>query len=314
MRYEDFDEQGGDTTDPKIAAKFDLTDAVSLRASWGTSFQAPSIRQVSSVVSTATVNDPADPAGGVFIITVITGGSPTLVPQSAENFNFGVVYRSDSGLDLSVDYWMYDYEDLILPGADPQFIFDEVFAGRLPATRATRDVVGQPATAIAEFENQGDAQAEGFDFVGKYQMDIEAGGVLTFDLSSTLITEFDSSSFGDILGSRNFSNGFGSTPDFKLNTGVTYEWDDHTVNFVVRFIDAYKDDQTKKDVDSQTTVDARYQLYLPEWMSDEGATLGVGIINIFDEDPPRIDARPLFDNEVHDPRGRQIYITYKQTL
>ena len=49
-------------------------------------------------------------------------------------------------------------------------------------------------------------------------------------------------------------------------------------------------------------------------MSDEGATLGIGIINIFDEDPPRIDARPLFDNEVHDPRGRQIYITYKQTL
>lgn len=311
IRYEDFGDQGGDTTDPKIAAKFDVTDSLSLRASFGTSFQAPSIRQVSGVISSATINDPADPGGGAFIVSVITGGSPELTPQSADNFNIGLIYRSEAGFDFSVDYWNYDYEGLILPGADPQFIFDEVFAGRLPSNRATRDAVGQPAIAFAEFENQGDATASGFDIVGKYRKEI-ATGIMTFDLSSTIITEYESTQFGDILGSRNFSNGFGSTPDFKLNGGVTYDWGNHSVNFTTRYIGSYNDDQSDNTIDSQTTVDARYQFVIEGFLGGEAATVGIGAVNLFDEDPPEITSRPLFDNEVHDPRGRQVYVSLKQ--
>ena len=312
VRFEDFDDQGGDTTDPKIAAKFDLTDNLSLRASWGTSFQAPSIRQVAGVISSATINDPADPGSGAFIITVITGGSPILTPQSAENLNFGVIFRSEFGLDLSVDYWTYDYEDLILPGADPQFIFDEVFAGRLPPDRATRDAVGQPATAVAEFQNRGKATASGFDFVGRYETEAGSGN-LTFDLTSTIITEYDSTEFGDILGSRNFSNGFGSTPDLKINGAVTYERGAHVVNLTARHIGSYTDDQTNNAVDSQITLDARYQLFLDGLLGGEGS-ISVGVINLLDEDPPLLTARPLFDTEVHDPRGRQIYVAFKQNF
>jgi len=311
LRYEDFGDQGGDTTDPKIAVKFEISETLSLRGSFGTSFQAPSIRQVAGVISSATVNDPADPGGGAFIISVITGGSPELTPQSADNFNLGLIYRSEFGLDFSVDYWNYDYEGLILAGADPQFIFDEVFAGRLPADRATRDAVGQPATALADFENQGDATASGFDIIGKYRT--QAGdGNLTFDLSSTIITEYESTQFGDILGSRNFSNGFGSTPDFKLNGGVTYDRGNHSINFTARHIGSYNDDQSDNTIDSQTTVDMRYQYFVDGLFGGEGATIGVGAVNIFDEDPPAITSRPLFDSEVHDPRGRQIYVSFKQ--
>jgi len=35
---------------------------------------------------------------------------------------------------------------------------------------------------------------------------------------------------------------------------------------------------------------------------------------LLDEDPPSLGARPLFDNEVHDPRGRQVYLTLKQNF
>ncbi len=313
LRFEDYGENGGDTLDPKVSGKYDITDNIALRASYGTSFQAPSIRQVAGVVSSATINDPADPGGGAFIITVITQGSPDLTPQSAENINVGLIFRSDIGLDFSVDYWMYDYEGLILPGADPQFIFDEVFAGMLPADRATRDGVGQPATAIAQFENQGSATAKGFDVVGRFKT--EAGpGDLTFDASSTIITEYESSEFGDIKGSRNFTNGFGSTPDFKINGGVTYEWGNHLVNLTTRHIGAYSDDQTGNAVDSQTTLDLRYQLYLEDVLGGQGTSIGIGAVNLLDEDPPALTARPLFDTEVHDPRGRQIYITVKHSF
>jgi iron complex outermembrane receptor protein len=310
IRFEDYGNQGGDTTDPKVSAKFDFNDNWFVRGSWGSSFQAPSIRQIAGVVSTATINDPAA-INEAFIVTVVTQGSPSLTSQSAENINVGLVYRTDAGLDVSIDYWTYDYEDLILPGADPQFIFDQVFLGNLPPERALRGPDGQPASVIAEFENQGDATASGLDFVGHYNMELASGAILTFNVGSTVITEYDSSEFGDIKGSRNFSNGFGSTPDLKLNGGVTWSQGDHLVNLSARHIGSYNDDQTSETVDSQTTVDVRYQLVLDGFLGGETTTLGIGITNILDEDPPALNARPLFDTEVHDPRGRQVYLTLK---
>jgi len=315
LRFEDYGEaQGGDTLDPKLSAKFDVTDNIAIRGSYGTSFQAPSIRQAAGVVSSATINDPADPGGGAFIITVVTQGSPDLTPQSAENFNIGGIFRTDSGLNLSVDYWNYDYSGLILPGADPQFIFDEVFAGNLPGDRATRDGVGQPATAIAQFENQGSAQASGFDIVGRYRFDAFTDSTITLDASSTIITRYNSSEFGDIKGSRNFSNGFGSTPDFKANAGITLDKGVHNVNVTGRYIGSYTDDQSDNTIEDQLTIDARWNVQLDDFLGFEGTNFGVGVTNLFDVDPPALTGRPLFDQEVHDPRGRQVFVTLKQNF
>ena len=310
VRYEDYGDDGGDTTDPKLSAKLDITDSLAIRASYGTSFQAPSIRQISGVISNAAIVDPADPTAGNFNITVITQGSGNLSPQSADNLNIGLIYQSDSGINASVDYFTYEYEGLVLPGADPQFIFDQVYLGNLPPDRATREATGQPATVIAEFENRGDAEVAGLDFVGRYSTDI-GEGTLSIDASSTVITKYESTEFGDIQGSRNFSNGFGSTPDVKVNTGVTYTWGDHLLNVTARYINSYTDDQSDTTIDSQTTIDLRYAWYLDGLMGGEQTTLGIGITNILDEDPPRLAQRPFFDNEVHDIRGRSVLLTLK---
>jgi len=45
-----------------------------------------------------------------------------------------------------------------------------------------------------------------------------------------------------------------------------------------------------------------------EFLGFEGTNFGVGVTNLFDTDPPALTARPLFDQEVHDPRGRQIFL------
>ncbi|MYB39111.1 MAG: TonB-dependent receptor [Gammaproteobacteria bacterium] len=57
-RHERYDEAGS-STDPKVAAKFDLSDLLSLRASWGTSFQAPSVFQVAGNASSRTIQTPS---------------------------------------------------------------------------------------------------------------------------------------------------------------------------------------------------------------------------------------------------------------
>ena len=316
LRFEDYGDAGGDTIDPKVALKYDVTDNLALRGSWGTSFQAPSIRQVSGSVGSAGIVDPLLGAeGGTFNVTVFTSGSPDLTSQSAENLNLGAIWTSDNGLNISFDYWMYDYQDLILPGGDPQSIVDADPNG--PAV--LRDPSGQLNAIFTGFENRGNAEAQGFDINANYTPDWWNWGDMTFDASATIVTEFTSDEFegldgnGDLKGSRNFANAFGAVPDVKYNFGGTWREGPHTANISIRTIGEYVDDQSGDDIDSQTTVDMRYTLSLEEFFGT-GTDLTIGAVNVFDEDPPRIESRPLFDTETHDPRGRQIYVGFRQAF
>ncbi len=321
IRYEDYGDQGGDTTDPKIAFKAELNPQLSLRASYGTSFQAPSIRQVAGIIGNGTVTDPgpapgqtlgADSVGDNVIVTIITEGSEDLVPQSAKNLNIGLVYRPEWGLDFSIDWFYYDYEDLILQDFAAQQVFDSVAAGTLDPSRVLRSADGQASTAISNFVNGGSSEVSGIDIVAGYGTEM-LGGFGKFDLKSTILTEFDSSEFGDILGNRNFSNGFGSTPDFRINGGFTFDYGLHRFNATVRHIGSYTDDQSGNSVDSNTTFDIRYDLVLDSFLGSSGTSFSVGAVNLFDEIAPRLEDRPFFDTEVHDPRGRQVYLTFKQS-
>ena len=319
LRYEDYGDEGGDTMDPKLTAKWNLTEQLSLRATLGSSFQAPSIRQMLGTRSTGSIEDPRN-TEEAFKITVFTEGSSDLTSQSAKNKNLGLVYRSDNGLDVSVDYWMYDYNDLIIPDASPQYIFDTYDKSEdsncndiKPTDRAVRSPDCQPAYTTGKYENRGNAEAAGFDLVGKYSFEMDDLGLFKLNMSSTIITKYTSSQFGDIKGSRNYENGFGSTPDFKANAGLTWEIDDHLVNITARYIGSYKDDQKDKDIDAQTTMDVRYQTYIDDMLGGS-TTLGIGVTNLFDKEPPPLASRPLYDEEVHDPRGRQIYINLKQSF
>lgn len=330
LRYEDFGEAGGgDTLDPKVAFKADVNDNLFFRGSYGTSFQAPSIRQLAGIINNGTVTDagpppgadPNDPFNGQnsigdnVIITITTEGGDGLTPQSAENLNLGFVYRADWGLDFTADFFVYDYQDLILQDFAAQQIFDLVAAGDLDPDRVIRSPDGQAAGAIANFINGGDANVNGFDIVAIYRTE-GLGGDLMFDVKSTILTKFDSSEFGDILGNRNFTNGFGSLPDFRLNGGVTYTKGAHTLNAVGRYIGSYTDDQSDSPIDANFTLDLRYDVQLGELfdLPGEGTSLSVGTVNLFDTIAPRLEDRPFFDTEVHDPRGRQVYVSFKQNF
>ena len=322
LRFEDYGNLGGSTVDPKVSAKYDINDQFAIRGSWGTSFQAPSIRQVSGAVGTAGVTDPTTGTNESFNVAVFTSGSPNLESQSASNFNIGAIYKADWGLNISGDFWTYNYNDLILPGGSAQSIVDAVAAGTLPDNSVQRDSSGQLNAVFTGFENRGDAEAQGFDINARYSPEWWSFGDMTFDASTTVVTKFTSTEFagldgeGDLLGSRNNANAFGSVPDFKFNLGATLGLDAHTANVSLRHIGSYTDDQNGEPIDGQTTIDARYTVQVGELfdLPLAGTSLTFGATNLFDVDPPRIAARPLFDTEVHDPRGRQLYVGFRQNF
>lgn len=314
-----------DTTDPKIAARWQTTDWLALRGSFGTSFQAPSVRQKSTSTETGFIQDPAsiNPVTGALecvdrgvanntVIRVV--GSDDLKPQEAESYAFGVILQPVGGLDVSFDYWRFDYTDLITPDEGPQAIVDNDCADGVPNDpRVLRDAGGQLRTVNSFFINAGSVLTDGIDLSASYALPSFGIGELSLGVDATWIRTFEvqldeSSEPFDARGNRNFTNPFRSTPVWRANTSLNWSSGAHGANLTVRYIDSYRNDQGDTEVAAWTTLDAQYSFTLGDFFARE-TTLSIGANNLLDKDPPSLGdrVRPGYDDVVHDVRGRIAY-------
>ncbi len=354
LRREDYGGSIGDTTDPKVAFEYRPLEWLGFRGSWGTSFQAPTVRQTASATSSAFIDDPASPTGpGGSLVCVSTGlnnnitvsvqGSPNLKPQESENFNFGVVFQMDNGLNASVDFFNFDYTDLIAQSEGAQAIVNnDCNDDGIPNDpRIIRDAGGQLRQVNTEFVNIGQVETSGFDVNANYSFDL-GPGELRLDGAATYVQDFDVSNGAvsfDGAGSRNFSNNFSTLPELRAHFGGTYLWGNSALTGTFRYIDEYRNDQSNNGiVDSWETFDLQYNLVLPELLGDGDSSITVGINNVFDEDPPRLTRldsngvelpasrpssggliydglsdRPGYDDRAgHNLQGRIIYVQFTQ--
>ena len=342
-RHERYD-QAGSTTDPKIAAQFFASDWLSLRASWGTSFQAPSVFQAAGNTSARTITDPfrfdgqgvgqcTVGAGGEILnrgdnfnlATVLRGGA--LRPQTAESANFGLLLRPLENAAVSLDFWTLDYSNVIAQRRSFQAIVDDDCRddGRPNDPRVQRDSSGQLSVVTTDYENIGAVRSQGLDMNAYYDLETSAGD-FRISADATLLTRFDVDSagegFSDQLGNRNDTNGFAPTPELRLNAGVAWRRGAHAAALTVRYVDSYKNDEVASlpKIASWTTLDANYSFDMDDLFGGD-ATLSVGARNLTGEDPPplpsgrsgvqRYNLRPGFDGFVHDIKGRTLYVRFR---
>ncbi|MDE0177879.1 MAG: TonB-dependent receptor, partial [Gammaproteobacteria bacterium] len=342
-RHERYDQAGG-STDPKIAGRFAVSDRLSVRASWGTSFQAPSVFQAAGNTSSRTLTDPfrfdgqgvgrcsVDASGAIInrgdnfaVATVLRGGG--LSPQSARSTNVGLLLTPFDSSALSVDYWTLDYRDVIAQGRSFQSIVDDDCRddGRPNDARIERDSSGQLSVVSTDYENVGAVRTAGLDLNARYDLDTSAGA---FRISgdATLVTRFDVNAGGegfvDRLGSRNDTNGFAPTPELRLNVVLGWRRGRHEAGLAVRYVDAYTNDEVAShpEIASWTTLDVNYAHFVDDLFGGE-ATFYVGARNLTDRDPPplpsgregvhRYNLRPGFDGFVHDIKGRTVYVRFR---
>jgi outer membrane receptor protein involved in Fe transport len=333
IRYEDYGGDVGSTTDPKIGARWEVNDKFALRATYGSSFQSPTVDQTSTSSSTAFIDDPAslDINGNLVCVdtgltsntTIIVGGDSGLVPQSADSLNFGVVLTPTDALQLSLDYWNFDYEDLIRPAANAQSIVNQDCAddGVPNDPRIERSPSGQIRNIFTSFINTGGVKTDGIDLNLTYVFPGSSIGDIQANLTASYVSSFDIVSFDDAgnrstfdgAGKRNFNNPFGSVPDLRANLRFDLVRGNHSGNLAFRHIASYTNDQQPDpddwtSVDSWTSIDLRYAYILDDWFGAP-ASIAVGINNIADEDPPTLGqgVRPGYDAQVHEIRGRLAY-------
>jgi hypothetical protein len=283
-RYEDFDELGTNSFDPKATLIFMATDDLTMRASVGTSFRVGSLLQLGGR-STTLLNstDAFSGTGGLAFRPSLTEGNSGLAPEEADVFNVGLSWTPSSGaldgLTLNVDYYNYDYSNLIsreghqdLINRDnasrcPDGVNNDPAAGPLCGTSdqngdgiaevysigpGTPDKViragdGSLLRTIASYFNAPSLETSGIDLSAGYRF--SAGNIGEFNtmlnLSYTLAYDIvtDTGAEIDGVGSRNAGNSIGRPlPEYKANWMFGWSRDRHSASIVVKHIDGYTDD------------------------------------------------------------------------
>ena len=130
LRYEDYDDFG-DTTNGKLAMRYQINDTVALRGAFSTGFRVPTagqanLRNVSTLFSSGDFIEvgtvPATRFNNVLLefrdanddgMTIHSTVQPTtLTPEESTNFTIGTVFEAGP-VDFTIDYYKIEIEDRI---------------------------------------------------------------------------------------------------------------------------------------------------------------------------------------------------------
>lgn len=316
LRYEDYGGAIGDTVDPKLAISYRASDMLSLRGSISTSFRAPSIFQTKGgSTSLQQASDPLSPGNN--FIAVRSSGNPDLVPEESTAFNLGLSLEPIDDLSVELDYWSFDFTDLIIQESF-QAILNDTPQDTVRVIRAGDPLNGPLLQVNTAYVNASSLETSGLDLVTSYKVETEVG-TFTPSVNATYVLKYDldDPQAGKVEGAglRNFNNIGVSNPELRVNLGLSWSMDAYSANIFARHIGGYDDDQNTDDangnfleIDSHTTFDAQFNVDLGNiFETKSDYVLTVGGINLTDENPPQVFTNAGFDSKVHDPRGRQIY-------
>lgn len=263
LRWEDFDEIGESTTDPKVSLIWRPVDTLTARASWGSSFRVASLQQLFG--SLTTVHNMTDAFSGTAYRAAITEGNNNLKPESADMFNVGISWVPEGpleGLQIDLDYYDYEYEDIIgredfsgiLAGDEKalsaavdggQTVVQAINAGVGNRAQVVRNGAGVVVRVLPAFQNLSSAEISGIDMNTTYSFDTEYGA-FRLGLQGNYGLKYDvtdgSGKVYDGLGFYNETNPIAPRrphPEFKLNASVNWRLGDHSAFLVVRHVDGY---------------------------------------------------------------------------
>jgi iron complex outermembrane receptor protein len=345
-RYSDF----GSTTNPRIGLLWSPFSSVSLRASYGTSFRAPTEYEISQtvapVIGILPLQNPVGP--GTVPIIESTLSSP-LTAEKATTIDFGVEYRPASleGLNLTLNYYDIRYKDRIIEVFAPanaltapnvygqlitslasdaaaQAYLDNAIAsgatyfGNLAGTMGT---TGVRYAFDAGLHNASIVKQSGLDFIGNLTSKFSAGN-LSSQLNATFVDKIDTA-YSPGAGFANLVSTYGNPPKWRLRALEAWTTAGWEVNAAVSVVGSYVNTAGlgSPPVSSWTTVDLGARVHVDRYLSGsgwKGVTLGLSALNVLNRDPPYINATSTTSQPIHfdptnaTPLGRFVSIDLRK--
>lgn len=335
MRYETYGGSIGSTFDPKVAVNYRPLDNMSFRASWGTSFRAPSVFQESGNQTTLqSVRDPRN--DGEPFIAVKSQGVDGLTPEESTMNNIGFSWEALPGLVLSLDRWDYRFTNVIIQ-ENVQDLVNRAFAGGetdLIGTKVFLDPTdGSIDSAVSSYANAGFIKTNGYDGSVKLTVENASGSLFSAGVEVTYVNKYDIQQIDGFVihgeGSRNRDNFADPVPQFRGSVFAGWTNGTHAFNAFARRVGSFMDDQNTTfalrangtpdfnnaldvvKVKSHTTVDLQYSYDFANGLVAENTKLTLGVINAFNKLPPFVFTDGGYEGRTHDPRGRVAYANLK---
>jgi iron complex outermembrane receptor protein len=276
VRREEFS-TGQESTDPKFGLTWQATDWLTLRATQGDAFIAPSLEQLLNPVTCglSTVTDRFSPFDA--FTTACGGGNPNLQNEFSESTQFGIDLNFDNvfggSLDFSLTWNETDFQNRIVGTSGQQkmdldfFNFKQAtgfsgtgLAGDQPSReqlvawiadpRSDKDFIRDPNDifTILQVNGLGSTNAENvkvtaYDMQGTYRFSIDNIGDFRIGLQATNIDEFliqedPTQPVLDVAGGYNANTSAApELPEWKANLTTGWTMGNHSVVAITRYID-----------------------------------------------------------------------------
>ncbi|TAJ71461.1 MAG: TonB-dependent receptor [Phenylobacterium sp.] len=339
-RFEDYGKFGGDTFNPKASIRWQVTDAVALRGSVGTTFRAPP--QISLIPNTSVS---LQNVFGTFR-PVETAGNPNLTPEKALTYSVGMIVK-EGNFTATVDYWNFKVED-VLTSEPLQSVVTAAFPAATSVASCSDPFISShftfagPVCSGANIStvkisqiNGPETRTSGVDFMADYRFDDVLGGsvrvgvalsyILKFDVDALVVNGVTFSPALDAVGYANFGNTFAyPMPQIKSEFYGEFARGMHNLRWTVRYTDEYTDQRTTNFVvapsntqvtptpTSATTLTTAGKTIKAQVQHDIAyrallpwdTTLSISVQNVFDKDPPFARTELSYDTINASPLGR----------
>lgn len=337
-RIEDYDDVGS-TADPKLGLIWKPNEDLNLRASYGTSFRAPTLVEVFEAGSIGASFLPQGPGRTLSVIRY--GGNPSLKPESATSWSAGFDYAPAAlaGLHVSATWFDTTFEDRIARPAldhvntalsDPTYApFVRFVDPRNPTDLALVTALINDATfafpgafppeaygAIvdARYVNTASTRVSGLDVSGSYSFERDEHR-FEVSLSATWLGRFEQTLTPTSPPIETLDTP-GEPADLRGRASLDWNRGAWGATVSANYVDGYSDGMGGS-VASWTTVDVQGRWRTSEMMRSpwRGLSLSLGVRNLLDEAPPFYDAFQGvgFDAANASPMGRVVSLQLSKT-
>jgi iron complex outermembrane receptor protein len=344
-RYDHYSDFGG-TANPKLTLRWQPSQMLLLRGSWGTGFRAPTLSdlfqpQLVQYNDSTGFNDPirCPVTGDSFDCDgtpVKTGGNPALQPERSHQLNVGIVVEPMPGLSASVDYYSVSIGNVIATvGLDAIFHdyaqWGPSYVVRKPPDAQYPDLPGPIDYVVQTQTNVGRITTSGLDLNLRWQGRTTPLGKLSLNLDGTYVLDYQHKDFASLAD----ASGVGTRADFANGVIARYRqyaqldwtrgaWGATLAN---TFQSGYREcDLLTLDENDRCTSTREVASYTVwdlqgRYTGFRNATLTLGVQNLFDRAPPLSNASATsgtfqagIDPSYADPRGRMYYAAIRYTF
>jgi iron complex outermembrane recepter protein len=261
VRYDDYSDFGS-TTNFKLGMNWEPLAGLSLKGTFGTSYQAPLLSQLYAPVLSYTFDFPdAASSSGVTDTLYRLGGNPDLGPEKSRAYTAGFDLKPDAipALELSANYFNIDFRDRLQtpPVTSINALFTSLlapFIERNPPLSVVEAAFDSP-TFVGDLAGQGpqgvkaifnavtaniaSTRESGLDLTAAYRLRTDYGQVgFAMDVTHLIRNDFQVVSGGPVDA---LLNAFGQPPKWKGRGGLTWTEGPFTAAAFVNYVNGYQD-------------------------------------------------------------------------